>query len=393
MTANSSLPITPGGQYTRRQLYDLFEITEDQRGGDWATGYHRHGNLWFIFATVSGPGRTGHDYQNHWAADGSFVWFGKNQSKQSHSSIQSMSDPRVSVLLFTREHDRDPFIFHGVVRGTEPTDSVPVSITWRAQEAPTKSSPQSDGDDNEKDEKTSEIPYLLNVQSSEFYTKIRNFLESQLPLTPRKLLECDLQTKGGYELSVEATIKDGETFSSNRLYADVTRFPARIRAAATVLRDTGNFGHYSIKHREGLLTIAPFSEEFAPTADEAKLQRATKKLLERGPLKEVPLGVEKPAVVVVTQRTYARDPHVRAWVLASANGYCEACSKSAPFLCEDGSPFLEVHHVKMLCEGGSDRTTNAAALCPNCHRRFHHSADRVAFVDSLYQLVPRLIRE
>jgi 5-methylcytosine-specific restriction protein A len=61
--------LIPGEQYTRVQLYEVFNVPENQRGGDWATGYHRHEDLWFIFATVAGPGRTGHDYENVWAED------------------------------------------------------------------------------------------------------------------------------------------------------------------------------------------------------------------------------------------------------------------------------------------------------------------------------------
>jgi predicted HNH restriction endonuclease len=86
-------------------------------------------------------------------------------------------------------------------------------------------------------------------------------------------------------------------------------------------------------------------------------------------------------------------PGVTAWVLATAGEYCEACGNQAPFCTDDGSPFLEVHQVKMLADGGSDQITIAVALCPNCHRRFHHSADREAFVTSMYQRVRRLIRQ
>jgi 5-methylcytosine-specific restriction protein A len=113
-------------------------------------------------------------------------------------------------------------------------------------------------------------------------------------------------------------------------------------------------------------------------------------LLARGTVRE-PAGSERPRNVEITQATFARDPRVRAWVLATAKGFCEACANQAPFYTDDGSPYLEVHHVKMLADGGSDQITNAVALCPNCHRRFHHSADRKSFVTSIYQRVRRLI--
>ena len=75
-----------------------------------------------------------------------------------------------------------------------------------------------------------------------------------------------------------------------------------------------------------------------------------------------------------------------------AKGICEGCAKPAPFE-KDGRPFLEVHHVKHLAQEGSDRPSNAVALCPNCHRRCHHSSDRDEFTAQLYEKVGRLEEE
>ncbi|WP_286193361.1 HNH endonuclease [Boseongicola sp. H5] len=72
---------------------------------------------------------------------------------------------------------------------------------------------------------------------------------------------------------------------------------------------------------------------------------------------------------------FVRSPEVVAYVQDRANGVCELCGDTAPFLDKDGFPFLEVHHVRFLAHGGPDVIQNAAALCPNCHRACHHSAD------------------
>lgn len=133
-------------------------------------------------------------------------------------------------------------------------------------------------------------------------------------------------------------------------------------------------------------TLTP--EDFAPTADEATLeQRAAK--LERQPLKDEPKGIERPEQTQSNGKSYVRDPEVRAWVRQQADGRCEGCGEPAPFE-KDGRPFLEVHHVKHLAQEGSDRPSNAVALCPNCHRRCHHSSDREEFTALLYQTVERL---
>ena len=54
-----------------------------------------------------------------------------------------------------------------------------------------------------------------------------------------------------------------------------------------------------------------------------------------------------------------------------ANGICQLCKNKAPFNDKNGEPFLEVHHVIWLSQGGTDDITNTVALCPNCHKRMH----------------------
>ena len=81
-----------------------------------------------------------------------------------------------------------------------------------------------------------------------------------------------------------------------------------------------------------------------------------------------------PAKVMVSSTQFKRNPDVIAEVLERADGICEKCKKPAPFLREDLTPYLEVHHIKPLADGGEDTVENAVALCPNCHREAHHAA-------------------
>lgn len=75
----------------------------------------------------------------------------------------------------------------------------------------------------------------------------------------------------------------------------------------------------------------------------------------------------------VLTTVFDRNPDVVAEVLKRANGICEECKMSAPFLKKsDNSPYLEVHHVKTLASGGTDTVKNAMAICPNCHRKSHY---------------------
>jgi hypothetical protein len=46
---------------------------------------------------------------------------------------------------------------------------------------------------------------------------------------------------------------------------------------------------------------------------------------------------------------------VKAWVLKTARGKCECCQMAAPFVDTDGLPYLEVHHIWRLADGGPGR--------------------------------------
>lgn len=111
------------------------------------------------------------------------------------------------------------------------------------------------------------------------------------------------------------------------------------------------------------------------------------------PLEPKPTGVNKPQSkeTVVTQ--YSREATVKSWVLNEAQGICECCRKKAPFKTAEGLPYLEVHHVLEISNGGSDTTSNSVAICPNCHRELHFGASREILKEKLYKTVSRLVRE
>ena len=80
-----------------------------------------------------------------------------------------------------------------------------------------------------------------------------------------------------------------------------------------------------------------------------------------------------PRRVQVSTTVFTRNPDVIAEVLVRAAGRCEECGLDAPFIrASNRTPYLEVHHVVTLAEGGEDNPQNAVALCPNCHRDMHY---------------------
>lgn len=132
--------------------------------------------------------------------------------------------------------------------------------------------------------------------------------------------------------------------------------------------------------------------DFEPTSDIKELEQRVQKLLVREHI-DIPTGNLTPKKNESQSFQFYRDPKVKAYVLKQANGRCEACGTDAPFTDNFGRAYLEVHHVKTLADGGSDRVSNAVALCPNCHRAVHHASDLVVRISQMYKKLARLVPE
>ena len=101
------------------------------------------------------------------------------------------------------------------------------------------------------------------------------------------------------------------------------------------------------------------SEKDSSTARQSRLVKANK----------------KPKEITIQTKGYERNADVITEVLKRAGKNCERCKKEAPFIRrKDNTPYLEVHHKKLLSQGGDDTVENAIALCPNCHRELHYGA-------------------
>lgn len=121
---------TVGMQYTRRDLYELLDISKAEQGGDWLNGYHRHRNDYYVFCNVGMPGRTGHDYPNRWDGE-KLIWHGKNRSNFEQQAIRNLVSGDYRVFVFYRDEDRAPFTFAGIGHAVPHRDSeFPVRIDW-----------------------------------------------------------------------------------------------------------------------------------------------------------------------------------------------------------------------------------------------------------------------
>lgn len=73
----------------------------------------------------------------------------------------------------------------------------------------------------------------------------------------------------------------------------------------------------------------------------------------------------------VVSSVFEPDQIVAEYAIRRADGICQLCNRPAPFNNRDGDPFLEIHHIVTLADGGQDVVDNVAALCPNCYRKMH----------------------
>lgn len=86
-------------------------------------------------------------------------------------------------------------------------------------------------------------------------------LEREIPKDYQRLpheIEVALGPGGyGYDLQVDVSANDPEGFDTDWEGRDPTRFPARARAAATVLQRRGYLGRFRIFLRNGRMVIQP----------------------------------------------------------------------------------------------------------------------------------------
>ncbi len=105
------------------------------------------------------------------------------------------------------------------------------------------------------------IPYL--VKRGSFLPKFASWiLECTQELEQGQTITLDLGKTGGYpakDLLIEIAGNEPGFFGTEWEYQDWTRFPARVRALATALRDAQLWGRYQVSHSEGEVELTKLS--------------------------------------------------------------------------------------------------------------------------------------
>lgn len=110
------------------------------------------------------------------------------------------------------------------------------------------------------------------------------------------------------------------------------------------------------------------------TQNEEKLEksilRKTKQEIKELAIEKSKLNKNRNLVRKVSTLIHERSPEIKEYVKELAKGICQLCENKAPFEVK-GKPFLHVHHIEYLSNGGEDTIENAIAVCPNCHAKIH----------------------
>ena len=180
-------------------------------------------------------------------------------------------------------------------------------------------------------------------------------------------------------LDLQRMADAGQRINKAQTYRDLSaRFPNRTPKAfeyrmqniSYVLQETGQEWISGLKPAKnvGALTFEKIhkliSATKAPPQSATETQPKQSKRAKQANDIEEPKGRYIPARSSSMSTSYARDKDVRDWVLANAQGRCECCREAAPFVTDEGTPFLQVHHAEFLSEGGADTIENAIAICP-----------------------------
>ena len=188
------------------------------------------------------------------------------------------------------------------------------------------------------------------------------------------------------ELQKHPRLYHFEAKAANCVLLDLTSRNLEVKMAQKVKGGAGRYvwfaeSDYGKKLKNKVRKL--FDQEF----DKNQLYIKASQLV--GKINRPPEGFKKPSRTTRKVVDYGRDPQVRAYVLQRAEGYCELCRTPAPFEDSHGVPFLEVHHVKRLADGGPDVPRNAVALCPNCHREAHEGINRDEISKKLKRVASR----
>lgn len=135
--------------------------------------------------------------------------------------------------------------------------------------------------------------------------------------------------------------------------------------------DKERLNSVATKIKEELLNSVVNYEDFFVDFEEAEAKEI-ERLKKVGWVEASEIGNVSPSSKYCTIKHHDRIPTVSAIAKLRAGFKCEVygCNYN-PFIGLYKIPYVEVHHIKRLADGGEDTLKNIACLCPNHHREIH----------------------
>ena len=119
-----------GDLYSRAEVAELVGYPAEKRdGGVWMTGATEFAGSFYVFANLGVPGRTGHDYQNHWLGTDLAVST-RGNARRGQPQLERMLSGDHPVYIFWRASKHPCFTYAGEGRPSDVSDTEPPVITW-----------------------------------------------------------------------------------------------------------------------------------------------------------------------------------------------------------------------------------------------------------------------
>jgi len=117
-----------GSKYTRAEIWKLYNPDKElSAGGNWFTGYCRQGDDLVIFMNIGIPGKTGHDFDNHYDHETQTIrWFGKPNRNSTNPLFQELLSGALKPQFFERWDTKPDFTYLGVGKVIHFEDHVPI---------------------------------------------------------------------------------------------------------------------------------------------------------------------------------------------------------------------------------------------------------------------------
>ncbi|OQY99975.1 MAG: hypothetical protein B6D35_08060 [Candidatus Brocadia sp. UTAMX2] len=155
--------------------------------------------------------------------------------------------------------------------------------------------------------------------------------------------------------------------------------------------DKERLNSVATKIREELLNSVVSYEDIFVDFEEVEAKEI-ERLQREGWAESYEVGNVSPSTKYCTIKRHDRIPTVSAIAKLRAGFKCEiyGCNYN-PFIGLYNIPYVEIHHIKRLADGGEDTLKNIACLCPNHHREIHFDEKKEKLRESLQEKKRQII--